>query len=326
MDGIILRYNDEETPTKEKSERLQLRLSEKQLQKIDIYCHEHGLGRSKVIRNMIDAYEETENLNYKDFSIFFQRVLLDTMNHQNKKMFIMENLLEKLVANAGIELPLDSLDFDTVRPPHDLRQLSDMMHNGYYWDLDYDQKNDSHHYTGKSMQDMSEVQEIIRVWGHIRDFYLALSSEQKNKVTQEVGELPDDFPNFPGFCLWIGEKHRRTPALRDIAKKEYDYARILNFLVSRNQNFNTYLNTFSEVPLWILEQAVSPYDEAPHTRVFTAAKRIEYADKPMLQCYRDIKEKYDKALFYGHDVHDGEDAYHMPKFIEILKILQKNIQ
>lgn len=156
-----------------KAERLELRMDEDQLTRIDNWVAEQSenITRAEAIRQLIDAGLATRSKSVVRFS-------------DGEKMLIlmMGDLYKKFQIKDAEMQP----DF-----------LADVIYGGHYWAPKWEM-NGVFHDHADNPDDLKHVVNVLDMWTFMEEAYEVLSSDEKSLIVQEVGAWATDV-KFAGF-------------------------------------------------------------------------------------------------------------------------------
>ena len=156
-----------------KAERLELRMDEVQLAKIDSWVAEQSesISRAEAIRRLIDiglAGESKKDVHFSD----------------GEKMLIlmMGDLYKKLeIKNAEMQPEF----------------LADVIYGGHYWAPAWEM-NGVFHGHADNPEELKHVVNVLDMWSFMEEAYETLSSDEKTLLVQEVGPWAREV-KFAGF-------------------------------------------------------------------------------------------------------------------------------
>ncbi|WP_426197700.1 YfbU family protein [Massilia sp. DWR3-1-1] len=156
-----------------KAERLELRMDEAQLSRIDDWAGEQAenLTRAEATRRLIDIGLSVKAKGAVDFS-----------DGEKMLMLMMGDLYKKLEITHGEMNP---------------QFLADVIYGGHYWAPKWEMNGVFHNHAD-SPQDVEHVTNVLDMWSFIEEAYEVLSPEQKAQIVQEVGPWAKDV-KFRGF-------------------------------------------------------------------------------------------------------------------------------
>jgi uncharacterized protein YfbU (UPF0304 family) len=157
-----------------KAERLELRMDEVQLTKIDDWAdgQTENLTRAEAIRRLIDIGLSVKAKGAVEFT-----------DGEKMLMLMMGDLYKKL--GIGEEGEMDP------------RFLADVIYGGHYWAPKWEMNGVFHDHADSS-EELKHVVNALDMWSFIEEGYEVLSNEQKALIVQEVGPWAKDV-KFRGF-------------------------------------------------------------------------------------------------------------------------------
>lgn len=156
-----------------KAERLELRMDEGQLTRIDDWVAEQSenLTRAEAIRQLIDAGLATRSKSVVRFS-------------DGEKMLIL------MMGDLYKQLQIKDAE---MKPAF----LADVIYGGHYWAPKWEM-NGVFHDHADSPDDLKHVVNVLDMWTFMEEAYEELSSDEKTMIVQEVGAWATDV-KFTGF-------------------------------------------------------------------------------------------------------------------------------
>jgi uncharacterized protein YfbU (UPF0304 family) len=156
-----------------KAERLELRMDEDQLTRIDDWVVEQSenLTRAEAIRQLIDAGLATRSKSVVRFS-------------DGEKMLIL------MMGDLYKQLQIKDAE---MQPGF----LADVIYGGHYWAPKWEM-NGVFHDHADSPDDLKHVVNVLDMWTFMEEAYEVLSSDEKALIVQEVGSWATDV-KFAGF-------------------------------------------------------------------------------------------------------------------------------
>lgn len=156
-----------------KTERLELRMDEDQLTRIDVWAKEQpeNLTRAEAIRQLIEVGLSNKSKSAVNFS-------------DGEKMLIL--MMGDLYKHLKIKDPEMEPQF-----------LADVIYGGHYWAPQWEMNGVFHGYSD-TPQDVQHVVGVLDMWSFIEEAYEVLSPEEKALIVEEVGAWMTDV-KFAGF-------------------------------------------------------------------------------------------------------------------------------
>lgn len=196
-----------------RAERLELRMDEVQLTKIDDWAdgETENLTRPEAIRRLIDIGLSVKAKGAVEFS-----------DGEKMLMLMMGDLYKKL--GIGEEGEIN---------PHFLAKV---IYGGHYWAPQWEMNRFFHNHAD-SQEDVKHVVNVLDMWTFIEEGYEVLSSEQKALIVQEVGPWAKDV-EFRGFDGNEGVTQMRIAS--------FLVAELNRFRRFKGRSLNSHSSTFHE--------------------------------------------------------------------------------
>lgn len=156
-----------------KNERLELRIDEGQLARIDEWAADQSenFTRAEAIRRLIDVGLSTKSNRSVNFS-----------DGEKMLMLMMGDIYEKLQIK-GAEM--------------DPKFLADVIYGGHYWAPKWEMNGVFHNHSDDPME-LKHVTNVLDMWSFMEEAYEVLSADEKALIVQEVGPWASNVV-FPGF-------------------------------------------------------------------------------------------------------------------------------
>lgn len=156
-----------------KAERIELRMDEDQLTRIDDWAEEQpeSLTRAEAIRRLIDVGLSNKSKTAVDFT-----------DGEKMLMLMMGDLYKHLQIKNSEMNP---------------QFLAEVIYGGHYWAPKWEM-NGVFHGHADTQQDVQYVVSVLDMWSFIEEAYEVLALEDKALIVEEVGSWMTDV-KFPGF-------------------------------------------------------------------------------------------------------------------------------
>ena len=156
-----------------KNERLELRIDEGQLARIDEWAADQSenFTRAEAIRRLIDVGLSTKSNRSVNFS-----------DGEKMLMLMMGDIYEKLQIK-GAEM--------------DPKFLADVIYGGHYWAPKWEMNGVFHNHSDDPVE-LKHVTNVLDMWSFMEEAYEILSADEKALIVQEVGPWASNVV-FPGF-------------------------------------------------------------------------------------------------------------------------------
>ena len=156
-----------------KNERLELRIDEGQLARIDEWAADQSenFTRAEAIRRLIDVGLSTKSNRSVNFS-----------DGEKMLMLMMGDIYEKLQIK-GAEM--------------DPKFLAEVIYGGHYWAPKWEMNGVFHNHSDDPME-LKHVTNVLDMWSFMEEAYEVLSADEKALIVQEVGPWASNVV-FPGF-------------------------------------------------------------------------------------------------------------------------------